>query len=73
MAKEKGDRIIDAFKKGEIPFESTEIETRMTDEGKVSNTVTKKCHPCVNEMHDECEQVMCNCDHTYHQRDTPKQ
>jgi hypothetical protein len=71
MSEEKIREVIDKINRGEIPLGSAEVETKMTDEGRVSSTTRRRCGPCTIGNHSECEgSHMCDCDHTFHQRET---
>ena len=62
---------MDKVKSGEIQLGTAEVETTGTDEGGISSTTRRKCGPCNDGRHGDCEgNHVCDCDHPSHQGQT---
>ena len=71
MSEDRMRDVMDKVKSGEIPLGSTEVETTGIDEGGISSTTRRKCGPCNDGRHGDCEgNHVCDCDHPSHQGDT---
>jgi hypothetical protein len=68
------DKIREAFdkvKSGDIGLASSEVATTRGDEGGISSTTRRKCGPCNDGNHGQCEgEHVCDCDHPSHQGET---
>lgn len=71
MSDDKIKDVTGKVNRGEIGLGSTEVTTSRTDDGGISSTTRRKCGPCNDGRHGDCEgDHMCDCDHPVHQGQT---